>query len=124
MKKNVLVWVIVIIHIIPQQMLELAMGIFVIEGLAKQEQPIIIKRTIRHIVIVTNKRRQIMAKNFFRLGILLMITVFGLISTGCGKPCTVNCKYFLNTEESCYRTKCSVEKAKDSNKYGVTCDCN
>ena len=61
---------------------------------------------------------------FFHLEILLLIIVFGLISIGCSVPCTVNCKHYLNIEESCYRTKCSVEKAKDSNKYGVTCDCN
>ena len=65
-----------------------------------------------------------MAKKIFVLGILLMITVVGLISAGCKDPCTVNCKRFLDVDESCYRTKCSVEKAKDSNKYGVTCDCN
>jgi len=65
-----------------------------------------------------------MAKYFFCFGILLMITIFGLISIGCSEPCTINCKYYLNVDESCYRTKCSVEKARDSNKYGVTCDCN
>jgi hypothetical protein len=65
-----------------------------------------------------------MVKRFILLGILLIITVLGLIAVGCAEPCTVNCKHYLNKSESCYRTKCSVEHAKDNNRYGVTCDCN
>ena len=65
-----------------------------------------------------------MKKIFFRLGILLLLTIFGLISFGCREPCTVNCERYLNSNKSCYRTKCSVEQAKDSNRYGVTCNCN
>jgi len=65
-----------------------------------------------------------MAKNIFCLGMLFILTVFGSVLTGCSEPCTVNCKHYLNVSESCYRAKCAVEQAKDSNKYAVTCDCN
>jgi len=65
-----------------------------------------------------------MAKNIFGLIIPLMIVLLGFIIVGCSEPCTVNCEHFLNSEKSCYRTKCTVEKAKDNNKYGVVCDCD
>ena len=65
-----------------------------------------------------------MAKNIFIPGTLLLITVFGLILAGCKEPCSINCEYYLNSEKSCFRTKCAVEQAKDINKYAVTCNCN